>query len=51
MGHNTLPNRYKKSEIIPCVLVDHDRLKVDNNSNRNNIKYAESWILSNTLYY
>jgi hypothetical protein len=29
IGHKTSLNRYKKIEIIPCILSDHHELKID----------------------
>jgi endonuclease/exonuclease/phosphatase family metal-dependent hydrolase len=36
IGNNTNLTRYKKAEIISCILSDHYGLKVDFNNNRNN---------------
>jgi hypothetical protein len=36
IGHRTGLNRYKKIEIIPCILSDHHGLRLVFNSNRNN---------------
>jgi hypothetical protein len=36
--------RYKKIEIMPFVLSDHDVLKLDFNNNRNTRKSTYSWI-------
>jgi exonuclease III len=36
IGHKTGLNRYKKTEIIPCILSDHHRLSLVFNSNKNN---------------
>jgi hypothetical protein len=33
-------NRYKKIEIIPCNLSDHNGLRVDLNTNKNNRKHT-----------
>jgi hypothetical protein len=42
-------NRYKKIEIIPCILSDHHRLRLIFNSNKNNRKPTYTWKLYNTL--
>ena len=42
-------NKYKKIEIIPCLLSDHYRVKVVFNNNKNNRKPTYTWKLNNTL--
>ena len=32
ISHRTNLNRYKKFEIIPCILSDHNRIKLDFNN-------------------
>jgi hypothetical protein len=36
-------------EIIPCILSDHNALKLELNNKNNSKKYANSWKLNNTL--
>jgi exonuclease III len=38
LGHKTNLNRYKKIELIPCILSDHHRPRLVFNSNINNRK-------------
>jgi exonuclease III len=38
IGHKTGLNRYKKIEIIPCILSNHHGLRLVFNSNKNNRK-------------
>jgi endonuclease/exonuclease/phosphatase family metal-dependent hydrolase len=35
LGHNANLSKYKKTEMIPCILSDHNALKVELN-NKNN---------------
>jgi hypothetical protein len=42
-------NRYKNIEIIPCILSDHHRLRLNFNTKINNIKPTYIWKLNNTL--
>jgi hypothetical protein len=49
IGHKTGLNRYKKNEIIPCILSDHHRLSLVFNNNKNNKKPTHTWKLNNTL--
>ena len=49
IGHKTGLNRYKKIEIIPCILSDHHRLRLVFNSNKNNRKPTYTWKLNNAL--
>ena len=45
--HITDLNRYKKIEIIPCLLSDHYGLKVMFNDNKNTRKPTYTWFLNN----
>ena len=49
IGHKTDLNRYKKIELIPCLLSDHYGVRVVFNSNKNNRKPTYTWKLNNTL--
>jgi hypothetical protein len=42
-------NRFKKIEIIPCILSGHHRLRLVINNNINNRKTTYMWKLNNTL--
>jgi hypothetical protein len=41
-------NRYKNTEIIPCILLDHQGLRLIFNNNINNRKPTYTWKLINT---
>jgi len=41
--HETCLNRYKKIELIPCILQDHYRLKIVYNNNKNNQSPTYTW--------
>jgi exonuclease III len=43
--HKSDLNRYKKIEIIPCLLSNHYGLRLDFNSNKNNRKPTYTWKL------
>jgi hypothetical protein len=45
--HKTSLNKYKKIEIIPCILSDNHGLKLDFNNNKNNRKHTYPWKLNN----
>jgi hypothetical protein len=49
VSHKTGLNRYKKIEIIPCILSDHHGLRLIFNHNINNRKPTYTWKLNNTL--
>ena len=49
IGHKTDLNKYKKIELIPCLLSDHYGIKVVFNSNKNNRKPTYTWKLNNIL--
>jgi exonuclease III len=50
IGHKTGLHRYKKIEIIPCILSDHHGLKLIFNNNINNIVPTLTWKLNNSLF-
>ena len=49
ISHKTDLNRYKKIEIIPCLLTDHYRLRLVIDSNKNSRKPTYTWKLNNYL--
>jgi hypothetical protein len=49
LGHKTTLSKYKKTEIIPCILCDDNALKIELNNKNNSRKYASNWSLNSTL--
>ena len=49
IGHKTSLNRYKKIEIIPCILSDHHGLRLVFNNSKNYRKPTYMWKLNNSL--
>jgi hypothetical protein len=50
LGIKASLSKYKKIEIIPCILSDHNAaLKLELNHKNNSRKYANNWKLNNTL--
>jgi exonuclease III len=49
LRHKTSLSKYKKTEIIPCILSDHNELKLELNNKNNSRKYPHNWKLNNTL--
>jgi hypothetical protein len=49
ISYKTSLNLYKKIEIIPCILSDHYRLRLDFNNNKNNRKSTYPRKLNNSL--
>jgi hypothetical protein len=49
IGDKTGLNKYKKIEIIPCILSDHYGLRLIFNNNINDKKPIFTWKLNNTL--
>jgi hypothetical protein len=43
LGHKTSLNKFKKTEIIPGIISDHNGIKLDLNNKRNNRKYSNTW--------
>jgi endonuclease/exonuclease/phosphatase family metal-dependent hydrolase len=48
-GHKVRLIKYKKIEIISCILSDHNALKLELNKKSNSRKHANNWRLKNTL--
>jgi hypothetical protein len=48
IGHKTL-SRYKKIEVIPCILSDHHGLRLVFNNSKNYTKPTYTWKLNNSL--
>jgi hypothetical protein len=48
LGHKTSLSKYKKTEIIPCILSDHNASKLELNNKNNSRKHANNWKLNNT---
>jgi hypothetical protein len=43
------PQKYKEIEIIPCILSDHNALKLELHHKNNSRKYANNWKVNNML--
>jgi exonuclease III len=48
LGHKASLSKYKKIEIIPCILSDHNALKLQLNNKNNIRKHANNWKSSET---
>jgi hypothetical protein len=49
LGHKASLSKYKEIEIIPCILSDHNALKLEINNKNSSKKYANSWKLNKAL--
>jgi hypothetical protein len=49
LGHKASLSKYKKIEIVPCILSDHNAVKVELNNKSTDKKHANSWKLNNSL--
>jgi hypothetical protein len=49
LGQKASLSKYKKIEIIPCILSDHNAVKVELNNKSKDKKYANSRKLNNSL--
>jgi exonuclease III len=49
LRHKASLNKFKNIKIIPCIISDHNRIKLDLNNKRNPRKYSNTWRLNNTL--
>jgi hypothetical protein len=50
LGHRASLSKYKKIEIIPCILPDHNLLKLEINNKNSSKKHTNNWKLNNTLH-
>jgi endonuclease/exonuclease/phosphatase family metal-dependent hydrolase len=49
LGHKGSLSKYKKIEIMPCTLSDHNAIKLELNNKSKDKKHANSWKLNNSL--
>jgi exonuclease III len=42
LGHKASLNKYKKTEITPCILSDHNAIKLELNNKNTGRKYANN---------
>jgi hypothetical protein len=49
LGHKASFNKYKKIEIIPCILSDHNARKLELNNKHKDKKHINIWKLNNSL--
>jgi hypothetical protein len=49
LGHKASLSKYKKIEIIPCILSDHNALKLELNNKNNSKKHVNNFKLNNAL--
>jgi hypothetical protein len=49
LGHKASFSKYKKIEIIACILSDHNALKLEITNKNISKKHANNWKLNNTL--
>jgi hypothetical protein len=49
LGQKASLRKCKKIEIIPCILSDHNALKLEFNNKNTSKKHVNSWKLNNTL--
>jgi endonuclease/exonuclease/phosphatase family metal-dependent hydrolase len=48
LGHKA-SSKYKKIEIIPCILSDHNAIKLELNNKNKDKKHSNSWKVNNSL--
>jgi hypothetical protein len=49
LGHKESLSKCKKIEIIPCILSDHNAIKLELNNKNKDKKHANSWKLNKSL--
>jgi hypothetical protein len=50
LGNKASLSQYKKIEIIPCILSDHNTIKLELNDKNKDKKHANSWKMNNSLF-
>jgi hypothetical protein len=51
LGHNASLSKFKKIEITPCIISDHNGTKLELNNKISHRKYSNTWRLNNILLY
>jgi endonuclease/exonuclease/phosphatase family metal-dependent hydrolase len=51
IGHKANLNKFKKIEISPCILSDHNGIKLELNNKRISRKCSNNWRLNNMLLH
>jgi exonuclease III len=51
LGHKARITKYKKTEIIPCLLSEHNTIKLEFSNKINIRKYSNTWKLNNMLLH
>ena len=49
LGHKSSLNKYKKNDIIPCILLNHKTMKLEVNHKKKFRKTTNTWMLKNKL--
>ena len=49
LGHKTALHKYKRIEVIPCIISDHNVMKLEINHRKKSGKPPKPWRLKNTL--
>jgi hypothetical protein len=49
LGHKASLNKYKKTEITPFILSDHNAIKLKLNNKSSSRRYTSNWRLNNTM--
>jgi hypothetical protein len=50
LGYKACLKKYKKTEIIPCILSDHNALKLEHNNKNSCRKHANNCKVNSTLF-
>ena len=49
LGHKSNPNKFKKIEIVPSILFDHNAMRLDSNYKKKTVRNTDTWRLNNTF--
>jgi hypothetical protein len=50
LGHKEMLKKYKKTEITPCILSDHNGIKLEIDNKRNYTKYSNTRRVNNSFF-
>jgi exonuclease III len=50
LGHKASLNKYKKTGITPCILSDHNAIKLELNNKSSSRKYSNNWKLKQHIF-
>ena len=50
LGHKTILNKFRKTEIIPRIFSEHNAMQLEINHKKKTEEYTKAWKLNNILF-